>query len=35
MAHDEEYVYYYPGTNISIKDVQNVELEILEELDRL
>ncbi len=35
MAHDKEYVYYYPGTNISIKDVQNVELEILEELNRV
>lgn len=31
----EEYNYVYPGTNISIKDVQKVELEILDELDRI
>ena len=35
MDNVEEYNYIFPGTNISIKDVQKVELEILDELDRV
>lgn len=35
MDSRKEYSYFYPGTDISIKDVQNVELEILDELDRI
>lgn len=31
----KEYNYFYPGTNISVKDIQKIELEILDELDRI